>query len=512
VKEVGILTSRRLGTCVIALASAWTSPLAAQTLVEELHGLVEAHPQIQAREKNIKAADEGIRAARSGYLPTVRVTGDTGPEYVDSPTRRNTEGHAFYKGRETSGMVVTQRLFDGYLTDSAVGAAEVSRALSEADLRATRQNAILEGVLAYVDVLRQTKQIQLARDSERKIQEQLNLEDERVQKGSGIASDVLTAKQRLQLAKERRVNFEGNFRAAVAKYTQVFGRAPDVARLSDPPVPAALIPPQLEDAIRSAEEDNPALETATKTIELTAERRRTAEAGYYPNIDLVGRANYENDKNATLGVRRDWSLLLTASWELFSGFKTDAQVAQASYDLAASKDNQLYASRKVSETVKLAWHKLQTARERIGLLENAAVLAEEVWRAQQKRREAGKATVQDVLDEETRINDARINYTVAYYDMIQHSYEVLAAMGRLEVDGIERAPVPANSSAVQPPAQLTQPRDVELPAPVPAATAPVKAETLPPAYTPISAATSGDDIPDGSPVAMQARVKALMTN
>ncbi|MBC7950265.1 MAG: TolC family outer membrane protein [Rhodospirillaceae bacterium] len=502
--------------CALALAAALPQPLAAQTLVEELHGLVESHPQIQAKQKGVRSAEEGIRVARSGYLPTVRVNGDTGPEYVDSPSRRLTEGHRYYKGRETSGLVVTQRLYDGNLTDSAVDAAKVSRELSSSDLRATRQNAIQEGVLAYVDVLRQIKLIQLARDNERKIQEQLSLEDERVQKGSGIASDVLAAKQRLQVAKERRVNFEGAFQAAVAKYTQVFGNAPDAARLSDPPVPAALIPPELDDAIHSAEKDNPTILTANKTIELTSERRRTAEAGYYPNLDLIGRANYENDKNGTVGVRRDWSLLLTASWELFSGFKTDAQVAQASYEHAASKDNSLYANRKVSETVKIAWHKLKTARERIGLLENAAILAEEVWEAQKKRREAGKATVQDVLDEETRINDARINYTGAYYDMIQHSYELLGAMGRLEVEDIERSPEPAPKLGIPlpvPPAQYTAPRAAIAPLPVPAAvvnTAVTEDSIVPgPAYVPVTI-TADDELPDGSPAAMQARVQKLM--
>ncbi|MCR6630742.1 MAG: TolC family protein [Magnetospirillum sp.] len=214
------------GCTVLALATAWSGPAAAQGLVEELRGLVESHPQIQAKQKGVASADEGIRVARSGYLPVVRVTGDTGPEYVDSPDRRDTEGRRFYKGREGAGLVVTQRLFDGYGTDSQVDAAKVSREISSSDLRATRQNALLEGALAYIDVLRQVRLIQLARDNERKIQEQLNLEDERVQKGSGMASDVLAAKQRLQVAKERRVNFEGNFEAAVAKYSQVFDHPP----------------------------------------------------------------------------------------------------------------------------------------------------------------------------------------------------------------------------------------------------------------------------------------------
>lgn len=474
--------SRRVvAISLIGFATIPVTDASAQLLNEELRGLVESHPQIQAKRKSVSSAEEGIGVARAGYLPTVKVTGDTGPEYVDSPTRRSTEGQPYYKGRETAGLVVTQRLYDGNLTDSLVDSAKGKRAYSEADLRATRQNAILEGVTAYVDVLRRAKQIELARENERKVLEQLNLEDERVEKGAGMATDVLAAKQRLQIAKGRRLGYEGDFNTSIAKYTQVYGHGPDLAKLSDPPVPADLIPPELEEAIRSAEKDNPTVETAARTAEITSEARRTAEAGYYPNLDLIGRANYENDKNATLGVRRDWSLLLTASWELFSGFKTDSQVAQASYDYAASKDNQLYVNRKVTESVRTTWYKLRTAREKMGVLEQAANLAAEVWEGTKKKREAGKATVQDVLDEETRTNDALIDYTGAYYDMIQYSYELLAAMGRLEVDNIERAPAGTAGPpvSIQPISKGGPKASAFQPAPPPAAPPPTAARPVP---------------------------------
>ncbi|MGE5547589.1 MAG: TolC family outer membrane protein [Solirubrobacterales bacterium] len=409
-------------------------------MVDELRGLQETHPQIQSKHKATLSAEQGIRSARAGYLPSVRTTADSGPEYVDNPTRRQTNGEPYYKGRETAAVVVTQHLFDGFLTDSSVDAAKVSREISHADLRATRQSTLLEGAIAYINVQRYTRLIQLSRENERKVQEQLNLEDERVQKGAGIASDVLAAKQRLQIAKERRVQFEGNFQEAAAAYTQVFGHAPEIAALTDPPFPDSVLPKSLDEALGVAEKENPSVETAARTVDLTAEKKRGAESGYYPTIDLIGRADYENDKNALTGVRRDWSLLLTANWELFSGFKTDATVAQASYDHAASKDNQNFTGRKVAEQVRRSWHQLKVARDRTALLDNAAILAEEVWEARKKQREAGKATVQEVLDEETRINDARINYTVAYFDMIQHAYELLNSMGRLEVGNVVGSP------------------------------------------------------------------------
>ncbi|WP_041040063.1 TolC family outer membrane protein [Paramagnetospirillum magnetotacticum] len=464
---------------VAACVAACWAPAVAGTLEDEMRDLVASHPQIQAKLKGISSADEGIRSARAGYMPTVKLTGDQGHEYIDSPDRRATQAKPFMDKRNTGGLTVTQKIFDGFATDSTVDSAKTSRRISESDLRATRQATLLEGAIAYLDIMRTTKLVALSRENERKIAEQENLEDERVRKGSGIATDVLQAKQRLQVAKERRVNYEGQFHAAVAKYTQVFGHAPDVASLSDPPLPLDLIPETLDQSLEASEKDNPSLESATGAIDLSGDKRNIAEAGYYPTLDLVGKADYEHGKNATVGVRRDWSLMLVASWELFSGFKTDATVAQASWDHGASKDNRFHTSRKIAEQTRTAWHKLQTARQRLDLLENAAILAEEVWEATKKKLDAGKATVTEVLDEATRINDARINYTGAYYDMYQSSYELLAAMGRLEVDNLSRAK-PAVSLDVTPlkSVEYTYPRD-QAPKPQIAKTAPQAAKPAP---------------------------------
>jgi outer membrane protein, adhesin transport system len=431
----------------LASAIGVSSPAEAQALIEDLRSLAETHPAIQMKGKAARAAEEGVRAARAGYLPTVALSGDSGAEYVDNPTRRTSNNEPYYRGRETSGLVLTQKIFDGWATDAAVGAAAGSRAIAETDLRLARQSAFYEGTMAYLNVLRFSKLIQLAGENERNVQAQLNLEDERVQKGAGITSDVLAAKQRLQIAKEKRVGFEGSFQEAVAMYTQVFGRPPEPDKLSDPPTLDPVLPKTLDEAVKAAEQESPMVERAGLAVEVSGEQRRTAQAGYYPTLDLVGRANYENDKNALIGVRRDFSLLLTANWELFSGFKTDAQVAQAAHTMAATKDDQVYQGRKVEENVRKSWHRLKVARERTELLENAANLAEAVWQARRKEREAGKATVQEVLDEETRVNDARIAYTLAYYDGIFYGYELANHIGRLEVETLSPLP-PAKPSAI----------------------------------------------------------------
>ena len=418
----------------VAIFGAASSTLANPINVE-LTGLITNHPSIRAAEKSLQSSRQGVKAAVADFYPTVSVSSDAGYENISSPTTRadnDPDATPFGRTRNTASLSLTQNLFSGYATASAVRTARLNRELAQISLEGTRQNTLFEGIQVYIDVLRQRRLIELARENEATIQRQLNLEDERVQRGSGVAVDVLQAKSRLQIAKERRVNFEGALEDAISRYTQTYDHPPDIDSMLDPEPPIEQIPSELTKSMDIAVVENPAIGNSGTTVEVARERRRTVRSELFPTVDLEGTYNYEKHNNAILGTRRDYSLVVSSTWELFSGFSTRASMAQAAYDYHASKDQHEFTVRKVIEQTKLAWQSLLTARERLELLENAVNIASEVFESRKKLREAGKETVINVLDAENKVNQAQINYTSAFYDERLAVFQLLLAMGRLD--------------------------------------------------------------------------------
>ena len=430
------------GLCTV-VACAFVAPAAWATDLEtEIKGLVESHPQVRAASESVSSADAAVSAARSGYLPQVHVTANTGPESFNNTTIEEPISRNGYGG----GILLTQHIFDAHATDSAVNSALGTKSVSESTLRGTRQTTILEGVNAYLDVQRQSQLVKLARDDEQRLQTQLHLEDERVERGSGVAVDVLAAKHRLQLAKERRVGYEGTFEQAVDRFTQVFGHAPDELTDKMPEPPVSVIPSTMDEALKIAENENPSIEAAKRTINVTAERVTAARAGYFPSVDLVAGADMGDNRDGNVDISHDWKVILQLNWDLFTGFRTQAQVSQAAHDLSASRDTALQAQRKAAEAVRLAWSQVQTARERLAVLENAVNLAYDVWDSRKKMREAGKATVIDVLDAESDITNSQVTYLNALLDRKVATYSLLLAIGRLEPGNLQEtagaAPAP----------------------------------------------------------------------
>lgn len=432
------------GTCLGALmAFSLTTQVDAASLETELSNMLVEHPSIKSAQQTALSAEKEIDVQSAANLPTVSFTGDYGYEWITNPTERaNSDGkNDSSMMRQVAGLSVTQNLFDGNAKTSAIRTARIAKEESLTTEEITRQNLIFEGITAYLNVLKQQTRIQHARDNEANIRQQMELEDERVRRGSGIGIDVLNAKSRLQTAKDKRVEYEGEMARAVDQYIQVFGHAPDLAAMIDPAPPLDMLPLTLDDAIEMAIRHNPNLLSADLAAEKASENRNTVESQYYPTVDLTGAMNYERDKNATAGTRRDWSVLVEANWDLFTGFSTEHSMKQAIFDYAASKENVNYVTRKIVEGVSIAWHTLVTSRDRLSLVENDVILKNEIYESTSKQRESGAEGVDvlNVLDRKKESYEAQIKHAELFYDTRLAIYSVLLTTGNLspETLGIE---------------------------------------------------------------------------
>jgi adhesin transport system outer membrane protein len=421
--------ARLIGVAIAVFAA--SSPVAADTLEKALAALAASHPKVAAAQQNLQAKHQDKVATFSAYYPQLAVSGDAGYEHTSSPSRRASGDGPLSSDRETGSVSLTQSIWDGSKREARVDAAGLEEDVADITVDTTLQDLLLEGIVAYHEVLRQGGLLEIAKSDEDNLRQQLELEDERVQRGSGITVDVLQAKSRLQISKERRVAFEGRLRQAEAAYQQVFGAAPDIAGFVQPIPPVALLPADEDSAVQTAMTENPALQVSAKGIEIAEQERLAARADFFPKVDFVARSSWENNVDGVEGLREDYSFLVRVTWEIFSGFETKARVASAAHTYQQRMSESYDAQRHVAEDVRRAWEDLETSRQRVELLQNAVTIAEEVYAARQKLRESGKESAINVLDALSELKTAQITFIDAGYDARIAVYRVLRAMGHL---------------------------------------------------------------------------------
>ncbi|MFL2770554.1 MAG: TolC family outer membrane protein [Rhodospirillaceae bacterium] len=416
-------------TIVIAATALNSNAAPLQT---ELADLVANHPLIQSNRFKLQSAEQDVRTALSEFLPNLNLSANAGQERVSTEVLRLNKTGPLENGAENLRLSLTQNIYDGGLRFSGRMSAKLEREIADITLISVRQTIMFEGIAVYIDVLRQSQLLELSEQNETNIRRQLNLEEERIRRGSGIAVDVLQAKSRLQIARERKVFVAGALRDANSRYLQVFNRAPHPLDMNIPQQPNGLIPKTLEDAISIALIENPAVKSSQKLIEVADQNLEGISSEYHPTIDLVLQGNYEDDFNGIPGIRRDYSAKLQANWNLFNGLSTKSRTKGAAYKYQARQSDYLQTRRKIEEQTRLAWQALLTARERVKLLNNAVNIANEVLNSRERLRESGRETALNVLDAENEVFNAQINYTSAIFLSKVSTYQLLLAMGRLD--------------------------------------------------------------------------------
>jgi len=423
----------------MAIAGLGVAQLHAADLQSELIYLRDNHPMLRATSFALTAAEKREIAAKAAWFPKVDVAMESGPEKITttpyasgapSPTPQATDLH-----RKKQAVTVTQNLFNGGRTLATTGVAKIEREMKDADRSATSQEVLLEAITAYLNVLKNQMLISLSAINEETTKRQLDMEKQRVERGGGVIVDELQAATRLQIVRERRVVYEQGMRDAVSSYEQVFGKSPELKQFEDVDIIKSRMPVSVDSAIDDAELNNPRLLAARLATERTYRLISVENAGFMPNVDLVGTHNRERDSGQLYRKEED-SVLVKMSWNLFSGRETLSRAQAAAYDYRESAEKEKNIGNKTKESVRVAWNQYKKGVERLELLDSAVKTSQGVMRGRKKLRDAGKETALAVLDSEVEHFGLLANKVNAMIDAKMGSYRLLSALGKLDIESL----------------------------------------------------------------------------
>ncbi|MDP6953188.1 MAG: TolC family protein, partial [Alphaproteobacteria bacterium] len=197
----------------------------AQSLQESLASAYAGDPRLLAERAALRAIDEGVPRARSGWRPTVTINGNVGQRY-----QNNTSATGASSGTSTTpaaaGLTVSQPLWRGGATEAETVAAENKVFAARANLMAVEQQVLLETAIAYINVVRDQSVVGLSINNEQVLERQLQATRDRFEVGEVTRTDVAQAEARLADAAAERIRAEGNLEVSRADYQRSVGALP----------------------------------------------------------------------------------------------------------------------------------------------------------------------------------------------------------------------------------------------------------------------------------------------
>ena len=414
----------RIGLTALVL-SLMIGTSTAQTLEEALVKAYRENPALQSERARLRATDERVPQALSGWRPTIEIAGSYGFARTNASS---TGSKKVGEVREpiTGSLKITQNLYRGGRTLAATDGAENNVIADRARLADAEQKVMLRVVTAYADIVRHQAEIELNLGNERVLKRQLEATGDRFRVGEITQTDVSQAKSRLARARADRISSEGSLTTARAAYQNVVGEVPSFLRAAKP---LKHLPGSLSDAIELAKRNNFAVVEA-RYAELSAQSGvRVIMGELLPNLTLSGelKSNREtsNDRNESDEI----SLIARVTMPLYASGSVKSRVREAKQIVSQRRDGYDQASRAAVESVTYAWQALQTGRAQIRAFSVAVKAAKVALEGVREEANVGSRTVLDVLNAEQELLDVRVGLVRAMRDELVATYQLRQAVG-----------------------------------------------------------------------------------
>jgi len=428
-RRYDVLMGSAAAAAVAGVLIASPSVASAQTLTQALAEAYNTNPQLLAQRALLRATDEQVPQALSGWRPTVNLSSQVGGTRVGVTPSTNISQYSTFFSNNVN-LQVTQSIYSGGRT-----VAQTRQAMNTVDSTRAQTLAIETSVfqavaMAYLDVVRDQALVEVDRNNVQVLRKQLEATQDRFRVGEVTRTDVAQAEASLAQGQGTLITAEGTLAQSRAEYVRAVGRQPGILIL---PRDRPTLPATREEALALAASNNFNVISANFAELAARDNIDVVRSQLLPQISLVGTAARSLAPSVTLSGTRENSATISAqmTWSLYEGGFVYSQTRQAEQTVGQRLSQVDDARRASVQTTEDAWETLKAARASIASFASAVRAAQIALEGVQQQALVGTATTLDVLIQNQTLLTTQQQLIVAEHDAALAEYNVAAGTGRL---------------------------------------------------------------------------------
>jgi len=436
---------------VLACATITCGRARAETLQAALAYAYQNNPQLNAQRAMVRATDENVPQALSGYRPKISLNGTAGIQSLSTTTKDvgttippNAPATYFTQSGQNApfggGATVTQTLYNGFLTANKTRQAESQVLAARENLRAMEQTVLLNAATAYMNLLRDEAILELQKRNVEVLGNQLDQTKTRLNAGNVTATDVYQAESRLAAGRIQLFAAQANYDTSRAVYRQAIGLEPSKLTAASPV--DRFVPKTLSGAVAVGVAESPTVIAAQYNVDVAMQQVKVAESGLAPTVSVQG--NVQQNYGSALATIQSFSasVLGQVSVPIYQGGSEYSLIRQAKETVGQQRLNLDFTRDQARVGVLQWWAQTEAAKRSLDTATAQVKVTEEALNGVSEEARLGQRTTLDVLNAQQELVGARANLISAQRDRVVNSYNLLAAVGRLSPQalGIKIAP------------------------------------------------------------------------
>jgi outer membrane protein len=425
----GVKVVTAAAAVVLLMACAGPTPALADTIEAALVRAYQNNPQLNAQRASVRATDENVPQALSGYRPKVNLTATGGYQYQDSQLSVGTNSFHGTTVPRSVGLTVTQTLYNGNQTANKTRAAESQVSGAREGLRLLDQNVLFSAASIYMDYLRDAAIVEVQRSNTRVLEQTLKQTQDRFNVGEVTRTDVAQSEAQLAAGRTQQLTAESNLTTTRSNYRRIIGSEP-VNLAPGSPVDRYL-PPTLPQAIELSLIENPSVTAAMFGVDVNFLQVKINEGALLPTVTVQASAQQANEQS--LQALRTFGASATAqlSVPIYQGGAEYALIRQSKESLAQQRLTLETTRDQARADVVTAWGQLVAGKAQVSSAQAQVTASEIALNGVREEAKAGQRTTLDVLNAQQALVNARVALVTAQHDRVVASYNVLQRIGRL---------------------------------------------------------------------------------
>jgi outer membrane protein len=400
------------------------------TIDESIKIALENNWSVKGKEEKVLESEYAEKEAKAGFYPEFSTT------YSYTGLNKAPTSSGIVVGDKNSyewTATVTQPIFTGYALTSAHELAKLGIDQSKVAVELEKLDLALQVKEAYFNILKADKSVGVAKSSIESLESHLAVEKNFYDVGMIPINDLLKAEVELANSKYDLVRAQNEARLARVSFNVLLSRSVDEPFEIEDILKYTPESPDFDVYLEKALKARPEIKALDLKDAQIDQLITQTKSKYYPEANFSYSYIKAGDTPAVSGSdfqeANSWQATIGLSWTFWDWDKTKNTVRQRE-----SQKRQLSQTRKTLEDsirleLKSAILNLKQAEEKIPTAKKAVEQAEENLRVSEQRYKAQVTTSTEVLDAQTLLSQARMNYYNALYDHNLARASLLSAVG-----------------------------------------------------------------------------------
>ena len=428
----------------VARVAAQGPPILRLTLEEALSKAVETSHRVAEARARETAAQAGVAVRESAERPTITAnawytrTNHVLPFSVPSPTGIPLLVYPDVPNNYSTRLEMRWPIYTGGRTDALERAARAEAEAAGAERQTAQADLRLEVTRAYWALVTARASLDVLEQGVARSQAHVNDANQRFMAGLVPPNEVSSASA--QEARSRMLSIEARTLRDItgAELARLTGIGPDqpieptadLGRTAASPNQPLDVAPLVESA-RTARQERRVLQ---QRIAAADAQRDAAAAGRLPTLQFLGGVDYARP-NPKIFPRADiaqdsWDVGVGATWSLWDGGRTVAEVAQAKAASQAATERLAEFDSQLSVEVRQRALELESAMASVAAAASGVTAAADARRVVDERYQAGVIAGVEVLDAEYALLQAQLDLTRAQAGVRLAEAQLTRALGR----------------------------------------------------------------------------------